>query len=136
MLIQVQVEIAAPLSQVWELWNDPVAITQWNFATPSWHCPSASVDLRVGGKIQSRMEAKDGSMGFDFEGVFSVIETEKYLEYTIADGRAVKVEFEQIQNAVLVRESFEAEDVNSAELQRQGWLAILENFKAYVQSRA
>lgn len=136
MLIQVQVEIKAPLSLVWELWNDPEAITQWNFATPAWHCPSASVDLRVGGKIQSRMEAKDGSMGFDFEGIFSAVEVEKYLEYTIADGRAVKVEFEQIQDAVLVRESFEAEDVNSAELQRQGWLAILENFKAYVQSRA
>lgn len=132
--ISVQALINAPIFQVWTLWTAPEHITQWNNASDDWHTPRAENDLRVGGKFISRMEAKDGSMGFDFEGVYTVIKAHELIEYTIADGRNVKVEFSTITNQTKVIETFEAETENSIELQRGGWQAILNNFKKYAEA--
>lgn len=136
MWISVEVEVKATPEQVWKAWTTPEAITQWNFAIDTWHCPHASVDLRVGGKMNSRMEARDGSMGFDFWGTFSKIETHQLLEIDLGDDRKVIVKFAPTVDGTKVIEKFEAEDQNSAEMQRQGWQSILNNFKNYVESIA
>ncbi len=118
----------------WELWTTPAHITQWNQATDDWHTPYAETDLVPGGKLLWRMEAKDGSMGFDFEATITeVIENEK-LAYTLGDGREVVVVFEAKEGGTFVTETFDPETENSAELQQQGWQAILNSFKKYAEA--
>ncbi len=130
----VEAAIYAPLKNVWDCWTEPEHITQWNFATSDWKCPVAQIDLRSGGKFSYRMEAVDGSVGFDFSGEFTKVEALKKLEYRIDDGRYVSVEFYDLGNEVHLVEKFEAENEHPAEMQQAGWQAILNNFKTYVES--
>lgn len=133
MKISIEVIINAPISKVWKAWTAPDDITQWNFATPEWHCPRAEIELKPGGKFSYRMEAKDGSMGFDFAGEFTAVEELSLIKIHLGDNREVEVRFTENGEAVNVTEIFEAEDENSAEQQKQGWQSILNNFKAHVE---
>jgi uncharacterized protein YndB with AHSA1/START domain len=132
--ITVESTINAPVEKVWKLWTLPEHITKWNYASDDWHTPKAENDLRVGGKFLSRMEAKDGSFGFDFGGVYDEVKTNELIAYTIGDGRKVKVIFTNQGNTTKVTETFEAESQNSIEMQKNGWQAILNNFKKYAES--
>ena len=132
MKITVEVSVQAPIEAVWRAWTTPEDIVQWNTASPDWHTPTAQVDLRVGGVFSSRMEAKDGSMGFDFEGRYTVVEPMQRLEAEFGE-RALVVEFIAEEGGVRVRETFEAETVFPVEQQRQGWQAILDSFKRHVE---
>ena len=132
--ITVEAFVNAPLDKVWECWTDPQHIVNWNFASDDWHAPKAENDLRPGGNFSSRMEAKDGSYGFDFEGVYDEVITNELIAYTLGDGRAVVIKFTATGNETHIAETFEAETVNSEELQRDGWQAILNNFKRYTES--
>ena len=127
--ISVKAEIIAPIEKVWKCWTAPEYITRWNQASDDWHSPHAVNDLRVGGKFNYRMEAKDGSFGFDFWGIYTRVELYKVIEYTLGDDRKVRVEFVSSGDNTLIVETFEAESENSIELQRSGWQAILDNFK-------
>lgn len=127
--------IHAPVENVWNCWTKPEHITKWNNASDDWHTPHAENDLRPGGSFTSRMEAKDGSMGFDFGGVYDAVKENEYIEYTLGDGRKVKVTFSAQGNKTKVVEDFEAENTNSLELQKGGWQAILDNFKKYTEAR-
>ncbi len=131
--ITVETIVNAPVEKVWELWNDPKHIVNWCHASDDWHAPFAENDLTVGGRFKNTMAAKDGSFSFDFEGVYTNIEDHQTIEYTIADGRNVEINFSRENNATKVVESFEAETINSIELQRGGWQAILDNFKKYTE---
>jgi len=133
-IISVQTKINAPIAEVWKNWTTPEDIVRWNNASDDWHTTHAKNDLRVGGKFLSRMEAKDGSMGFDFEGVYDEVKTNQYIEYTIADGRKVRIDFSANGNEIIVEESFEAENIHSIEHQQGGWQAIIDNFKNYVEA--
>ena len=133
-VITIEATVNAPVEKVWKYWNQPEHITQWNHASDDWHSPSAENDLRVGGKLAARMEAKDGSMGFEFGGVYDVIRTNDYIEYTLGDGRKVKTTFTSHGSSTRIVESFEAESTHSEEMQRGGWQAILDNFKKYTES--
>ena len=132
-IVTVSAHINAPVQKVWEYWNNPNHITGWNFASDDWHAPSAQNDLRIGGKFNSRMEAKDGSFGFDFEGVYDEIIPEKYIEYTLGDSRKVKIKFTSEGNTTIIDETFEAESENPVEMQQMGWQMILNNFKRYAE---
>lgn len=132
--IVVEALIDADLKRVWDAWTRGEEIVNWNFASPDWCCPQASSDLRVGGKFTSRMEAKDGSFGFDFEGIFTRVDAPHALHYTMPDGRQVEVEFKQAIDGVHVIERFDPEQENPIEMQQAGWQAILNNFKQYVES--
>ena len=132
-IITVGNTINAPIEMVWDFWTTPTHIIQWNNASDDWHTPHAENDLQVGGKFLSRMEAKDGSFGFNFIGTYDEVEENKAIVYTLEDGRKVKVNFVDERNVTKVIESFEAEDENSVELQQGGWQAILDNFKKYVE---
>lgn len=136
MKIVIETEVQAPLATVWDAWVTPKDITNWNFAIDEWCCPSAEVNLEVGGNFNYRMEAKDGSMGFDFEGTFTKIESNESIHFELGDNRVVTVEFIETINGVKVVETFEAEDENSAEQQKQGWQSILNNFKKHVESKS
>ena len=133
-VITVESTINVPVKKVWEYWTRPEHIVKWNHASDDWHSPWSKNDLRVGGSFSARMEAKDGSMGFDFGGVYNVIKSNEYIEYTIADGRKVQVSFSGSGHQTKVVETFEAESTNPIELQRGGWQAILNNFKKYTES--
>lgn len=133
--ITIRATVHAPVEKVWKLWTGPEHIMQWNNASDDWHTPHATNDLRVGGKFLSHMAAKDSSMSFDFEGTYSKVEPHKVIEYTITDGRKVKIHFISKGNETEVEEIFEAESMNAIELQRSGWQAILDNFKNYVESK-
>jgi uncharacterized protein YndB with AHSA1/START domain len=133
-IITVGTTINAPVKKVWEYWTKPEHITRWNSASDDWHTPSATNDLKVGGSFSCRMEAKDGSMGFDFGGVYDAIRENEYIEYTLGDGRKVKVTFTAVENGTKVSESFDAETTNSREMQKAGWQSILENFKKYTEN--
>jgi uncharacterized protein YndB with AHSA1/START domain len=133
-LLTATTTVDAPVSIVWDSWSNPKHIVKWNSASPDWHSPSAKNDLKPGGKFSSRMEAKDGSVGFDFEGEYTVVNPEKYIEYVMGDGRSVQVTFESQGNKTIIKESFEAESENSLEAQQGGWQAILDNFKKYTES--
>lgn len=135
MKITVETLVAAPIESVWDAWVTPEHIKHWNFATDTWCCPGAETDLRVGGAFKYRMEAKDGSFGFDFEGVFTKIEPPRALHFALGDDRHVAVEFTQTEHDTRVVETFDAEDENSAELQKQGWQSILDRFKHYVEAK-
>lgn len=136
MKITVEIVVKAELNRVWEAWNNPADIEQWNAASDEWHTPRSTVDLREGGQFLARMEAKDGSAGFDFEGTYTRITPMSTIEYRMSDGREVKVEFVERPGGVLVKETFDAETENAPELQRQGWQAILDNFGRHVEARA
>lgn len=131
--ITVQTLVEAPVEKVWNSWNKPEHITKWNSASDDWHTPKASNDLRVGGKFNATMAAKDGSMSFDFEGTYKTVKPNQLIEYTIADGRAVKIVFEAKGTKTQITETFEAESENPVEMQRGGWQAILDNFKKYTE---
>ena len=129
--ITVSITVNAPIQKVWQFWTLPEHIKQWNFASNDWHAPKAENDLRAGGKFLSRMEAKDGSFGFDFWGVYDEVKENELITYTMGDGRKAKISFINEGNAAKVIETFEAENENSIELQQYGWQAILNNFKKY-----
>ncbi len=133
-MITVATTIGAPIEMVWTCWTEPTHIMQWNNASPDWHTPYSENDARTGGNFKSTMAARDGSMSFDFEGVYSHVQPQKLIEYAMADGRKVKIEFQSNTDGVKVIESFDPESENSIELQRGGWQAILDNFKKYVES--
>jgi uncharacterized protein YndB with AHSA1/START domain len=135
MKITVETLIRAPSTAVWEAWNSPADIKQWNAASDDWHTTESAVDLRVGGTFRSRMEARDGSAGFDFEGVYSRVVPEEAITYQMSDGREVEVRFEEHTGGILVRETFDAETEHSAEMQRAGWQAILDNFGRHVEAK-
>ena len=135
MKITVETVVKAKATRVWDSWNNPADIKQWNNASDDWHTTRASVDLREGGKFLSRMEARDGSEEFDFEGTYTRVVPDKVIEYRMGDGREVKVEFVEHADGVLVRETFDAESANTPELQRQGWQAILDNFGRHVEAK-
>lgn len=131
--IKVETLVPLPVEKVWKLWNTPEHITRWNFASLDWHSPTATNDLQQGGKFSYRMEAKDGSEGFDFEGQYEEVVENKLIKYRLGDGREVEVVFKPVDNATYIEETFEAESENSEEMQRQGWQAILENFRKYAE---
>ncbi|MGZ8510087.1 MAG: SRPBCC family protein [Chitinophagaceae bacterium] len=133
-VITVENTINAPVQKVWEFWSKPEHITKWCNASDDWHTPRAENDLRTGGKFHSRMEAKDGSFGFDFGGVYDEVRNNEYIEYTMSDGRKVKITFSANGNTTKVVESFDAETTNPVEMQRGGWQAILDNFKKYTEA--
>jgi len=133
-IITVEATINAPVNRVWKFWTLPEHIIHWNNANEDWHTPRAENDFRVGGSFLSRMEAKDGSFGFDFAGAYNEIKTHELIIYTIFDGRKVHISFASVGNSTTIIESFEAESENSIELQKSGWQSILNNFKHYVES--
>lgn len=132
--IAVQAIIDAPLSTVWNVWNEPEHIRNWAYATEDWHAPYAENDLREGGKFKTTMAAKDGSFSFDFGGTYTTLQDNELIEYTMDDGRTVSISFRALDGGTEVVEIFEAEDDNPEEMQRDGWQAILNNFKRYAES--
>lgn len=136
MKITIEALVRAKPHQVWETWNTPCDIMQWNAAQDDWHTTASSVDLREGGTFTSRMEARDGSEGFDFEGTYTRIVPMEIIEYRMGDGREVRVEFQHHSDGVLVRETFDAENHYPPEHQQQGWQSILDNFARYVEAKA
>lgn len=134
--ITVETTINAPIKQVWELWSGPEHIVKWNTASDDWYTPRAENDLRTGGTFVFRMEAKDGSFGFDFTGVYKDIRENEFIEYKIEDGRKVKIIFSNQGNDTKVVETFEAENTHPIEVQRSGLQSILDNFKNYTESQS
>ena len=132
MNITVETVVNAPVEIVWLTYNSPEHIVEWNTASEDWHTTSSSVDLREGGKFSSRMEAKDGSFGFDFAGTYTKLIENKLIEYSFGE-RTAKVEFYEVSNGVKVVVEFESEETHSIEQQQQGWQAILNSFKGYVE---
>jgi uncharacterized protein YndB with AHSA1/START domain len=132
-IITVEATIGVPVEKVWDLWNNPQHIVNWNYASDDWYCPKAENDLHVGGKLKARMEARDGSFGFDFEGIYDEVKPNERIAYTIGDGRKVTLDFKSNGTSTTITEAFEAEGTNPAEMQRQGWQAILDNFKTYAE---
>jgi uncharacterized protein YndB with AHSA1/START domain len=132
--ITVQATIQADKKKAWDYYTNPTHITKWNFADPSWHCPNAKNELRVGGKYQARMEAKDGSFGFDFEAIYTELLEEEKFTYEMADGRQASVTFTNKSGQTEVVVVFDAENENPIEMQKGGWQAILNSFKTYVES--
>jgi uncharacterized protein YndB with AHSA1/START domain len=133
MKITVETTVKAPIEQVWAAYTTPEDIIRWNAASADWHTTKAAVDLRVGGTFSSRMEAKDGSMGFDFAGTYTKIVKHVLIEYSF-DGRAAKIEFADSPNGIKVRVTFDSESTNPTEVQRGGWQAILNNFARHVEA--
>jgi uncharacterized protein YndB with AHSA1/START domain len=131
--LEVSVQIAAPLSEVWNKWTQAEHVVNWNFAHESWCCPKAEVDFRVGGASNYRMEAKDGSFGFDLKATFLELQFPSYIASQLEDGRGVEVQFIESENGVLLKQRFEAESENPLDLQQQGWQAILNQFKLYCE---
>lgn len=134
--VTVQATIQAPLENVWDYWNNPDHVKQWNAASDDWHTPEASNDLRVGGTFSYRMEAKDKSFGFNFYGIYNEVIPMERIVYTIGDERMVEVTFEQTADGIKVTEVFEAEDQNPVDMQRDGWQSILNRFKEYVEKKS
>ena len=135
MTITVTTTVDAPLAEVWRAYTSPADIRAWNSASPDWHTTAAEVDLRVGGAFSSRMEARDGSMGFDFAGVYTRVEPLSRLDYRFGERQAT-VRFEPVDGAVQVSVSFDPEDSHSEAQQRAGWQAILDHFASHVTGRA
>ena len=132
MKLTVQTTVNAPIETVWQAYNSPDDIIQWNTASEDWHTVKSNVDLREGGQFSSRMEAKDGTMGFDFAGTFTHIEEYKKIEYQFGDRHAV-IDFNKNDNGIEITINFDPEDTFPIEQQQQGWQAILDNFKKYVE---
>ncbi|MBZ9686989.1 SRPBCC family protein [Clostridium estertheticum] len=131
--ITVETIVNATVEIVWKYWTEPQHITKWNNASDDWHTPFSENDLRAGGKFLSRMEAKDGSFGFDFSGVYDKVKLNEIISYILDDGRKVKITFISQENNTKILEVFEAEKTNSIELQQKGWQNILDNFKKYIE---
>lgn len=132
--ITVTTTVNAPIEKVWEYFNTPKHVEHWCAASDDWHVPHAESDFTVGGRSNTRMEAKDGSFGFDFEWTYTAIKENELVTYTLNDDRKVAVQFEQTPDGVLLTETFDPESENPAEMQRAGWQAILDNFKKYTES--
>lgn len=132
--VKIDTQIKARVETVWNAYNSAEDIMQWNHASDDWHCTSSTNDLRIGGKFNNRMEAKDGSFGFDFEGTYTDIVPFKKIAYALADGRQVQILFEAEKESTKMHITFDAESENPIDMQRQGWQAILDNFKKYVES--
>lgn len=132
--ITVETIINAPVSTVWERWTKPEHIMKWAFASNDWEAPAAENDLRVGGKFNITMAAKDKSASFDFTGTYTNVQNHERIEYTMDDGRQVQVEFAERPDGIHVTETFDPEQQNPEEMQRSGWQAILDNFKKYVEA--
>ena len=132
--ITVEATVNATVEKVWRSWSDPQHIKNWCAASEDWHAPKAENDLRTGGTFSTRMEAKDGSFGFDFGGVYDNVKKDELIEYTMGDGRKVHVIFSPVGDQTKIVETFDAEATNSVEMQRDGWQAILDNFKKYTES--
>ena len=132
--VQIEAEVSAPAQRVWQYWTAPEHITKWNFASPDWQCPWAKNDLRPGGIYSARMEAKDGSFGFELSGIYDEVVDQKKMTYTMEDGRKVTTEFKAIGDKTKVTTIFDAEEQNPIEMQREGWQSILNNFKAYAEA--
>lgn len=133
MTITVETTIAATAQKVWACFTQPEHIMKWNFAIDTWHCPQANNTLIPGGAFSYTMAAKDGSFSFDLTGTFDEVKPNSELNYTLSDGRKVQVHFAETNGQTLVTQTFEPESMNSHELQQQGWQAILNNFKGYVE---
>ena len=131
--IVVTAVVDAPQDVAWTVFTSPEHITQWNFASPDWCCPSADLDLRTGGSYTARMEARDGSMGFDFAGTYDEVEAPRVAALRLEDGRVARTEFSETDGKTTVQTTFDAEDVNPVEMQRAGWQAILDNYKAHAE---
>lgn len=134
--ITIETLVSATPGNTWHAWVTPEHIVKWNSPSPDWHTPRSTMDLKIGGKFLSRMEAKDGSMGFDFGGTFTKVIPKELLEYTLEDGRKVSVQFRDEGGMTRVIETFDPETENPPEFQRAGWQAILDNFKTYVEAQA
>ena len=132
--LTVQSKVNAPVEKVWDYWNAPEHIMKWNSASPDWHTPKSENDLRVGGKFSARMEAKDGSFGFDFGGVYDEVIANERIAYTMEDGRKTQITFISHGDTTEVIETFDAEGENPIEMQQAGWQAILDNFKKYTEA--
>jgi uncharacterized protein YndB with AHSA1/START domain len=133
-MIIVKTSVEASLEKAWDYWTKPEHVMNWNFASNDWHCPKAENNLKVGEKFSYTMAAKNGEMSFDFEGEYTEIETHKLIKYKLEDDRKIIVQFEQNQDNVTITESFDPENENSLELQQNGWQAILDNYKKYIES--
>ena len=133
-LITIEATVNAPVEKAWQFWTEPKHIMQWNHASDDWHCPAAENDAVTGGKFSARMEAKDGSFGFDFAGIYDQVKEHEVIDYTMGDGRKVHMRFSGAGNETEVKVDFDAEDTNPVEMQRGGWQAILDNFKKYVEA--
>ena len=133
--ITIEATINAPVEKVWQYWTAPEHITQWSFASDDWHTPDATNDLREGGQFSSTMAAKDGSMSFDFAGVYTKVDAHKLIEYKLGDEREVSVKFSSNGNETKVVETFDPESQNPIDMQRGGWQAILNNFKKYAEKK-
>ncbi|UJF33371.1 SRPBCC family protein [Paenibacillus hexagrammi] len=131
--VTVQAVIQAPVDKVWSYWTEPVHITKWNQPSQDWHAPRAENDLRAGGEFLTRMEAKDGSMGFDFAGVYDEVKRHELISYTIGDGRKVEIRFIDQGSETKIVETFDAESMHPVDFQQAGWQAILDNFKTYTE---
>jgi uncharacterized protein YndB with AHSA1/START domain len=131
--ITVQATVDTNTKKAWDCYTNPQHITKWNFASDDWHCPTATNDMQVGGKYSARMEAKDGSFGFDFEAVYNEVKTGENFIYTMPDGRQVDVNFKDAGNKTDITVTFDAENENPVEMQKGGWQAILDNFKKYTE---
>ena len=127
--------VDVPVEKVWKFWTEPEHIKQWNNAADTWHTPHAENDVRPGGKFVARMEAKDGSFGFDFSGIYDEVRKNEYIAYTLGDGRKVSITFSDTGGATEVVETFEAEKTNPIEMQKGGWQAILDNFKKHAEAQ-
>lgn len=132
--ITVQTTVNATIENVWKIWTSPHDIVHWNTASDDWHTTKAENDLKVGGKFSYRMEAKDGSFGFDFEGIYDNVKTNELIAYTMSDGRKSIITFEPQGNKINISQTFEAETENTIELQKNGWQAIMNNFKKYTEN--
>ncbi|MEZ5460684.1 SRPBCC family protein [Dokdonella sp.] len=133
MKIKIETIVAAPVERVWEAFTSPADIVRWNFASDDWCCPDAKVDLRAGGNYTARMEAKDGSFGFDFEGVYEEVAPHSAVTLAMSDGRKARTTFEPSGSSTRVTTEFDAESENPVEMQRNGWQAILDNFRRHVE---
>jgi len=132
--ITVEATVAAPIDKVWESWTTPQHIQKWNNASEDWHTPKATNDLRTGGNFLTRMEAKDGSFGFDFSGTYTEVVKHEFIAYELGDGRKVSITFENYGASTKVIETFDPENQNPIEMQKEGWQAILNNFKTYTEN--
>ena len=131
--ITISANVTANPEKVWQYWTQPKHIVNWNFASDDWHCPKSENDLRPGGKMNTRMEAKDGSFGFDFEAVYDEVIDRKKISYTMGDGRRAITVFEDLGNKTQITTTFDAEGTHPLEMQKNGWQAILDNFRKYTE---
>lgn len=131
--ITIKATVFADKQKVWDYYTQPEHITKWNFADPNWHCPTATNDMKVGGRYVARMEAKDGSFGFDFEATYNEIVAGEKFTYTMADNRVVNANFKELGEKTEVTITFDAENENPVDMQQQGWQSILDNFKKYAE---